>query len=79
VSAQPARLIWTDHAVVKAQVLGFALNDVERALMDNHERRRRNRGPADWRLTVGRLVILYDYPDRGDASVARIITLWRQK
>jgi hypothetical protein len=60
-------------------VLGFAQSDVERALLDNHERRRRNPGPADWRLTVGRLVSVYHYPDRGDALIACIVTLWRQK
>jgi len=70
---------WTDHALVKAQLLGLVQSDVERALLENHEIRRRNPGPADWRVTVGRLVILYRYPDRGDASTACIVTLWRQK
>jgi hypothetical protein len=79
VPAHPARVRWTDHAVVKAQVLGFAQSDVKRALLDNHERRRRNPGPADWRLTVGRLVIVDHYPDRGAALIACIVTLWRQK
>jgi hypothetical protein len=66
-------------SLVKAQLLGFAHSDVERALLDNHERRRRNPGLADWRLTAGRLVIVYHYPDRGDASTACIVTLWRRK
>jgi hypothetical protein len=32
---------------------------------------------ADWRLTIGRVVIAYDHPDHDDVGAARIVTLWR--
>jgi len=73
----PHLIRWTDHAFVKAATLGFSRGDVEQAVIRNHDARRRNRGTAVWRVTVGRLVVLYDHPDRGDSSTARIITLWR--
>ena len=79
VATPPIRVRWTDHALVKAAALGTTQRDVEHALLENHDRRRRNPGPAEWRVTANRLVILYDFPYRGDASLACIVTLWRYK
>jgi len=45
--------------------------------MERHRLRRRNARSADWRLTIGRIVIVYVHPDRGDFGAARIVTLWR--
>jgi hypothetical protein len=70
---------WTDHAYVKAGVLGAARADVERAVVEHHRDRRRNPGAAQWRLSVGPWVILYDHPDADDESTARIVTLWRRR
>jgi hypothetical protein len=75
----PRRVIWTDHALDKAALLAIASSDVERLVVQRHRWRRRNTGSADWRLTSGRLVILYNHPNHGDASAARIVTLWRQR
>lgn len=53
--------------------------DVERILIQRHHTRRRNPGSAEGRVTSGRLVIAYDHPDHdGDATTARIVTLWRR-
>jgi hypothetical protein len=35
-------------------------SDVEDALLDHHDERKRNPGEAGWLLTVERLVIVYD-------------------
>jgi hypothetical protein len=73
----PHRVHWTYHALEKAAFLGLPHGDVERLLIERHRFRRRNARSADWRLTIGRIVIAYDYPDRVDAGAARIVTLWR--
>jgi len=75
----PSRVRWTGHARVKAQLLNAPPADIEDAVIEGHGSRRSNRGPAAWRLIVGRWVILYDYPDEDDASSARIVTLWRHR
>jgi hypothetical protein len=75
----PVSVRWTRHALDKAQQLGFARHDVEAALLQRHDGRRRNAGQAGWQLVVGRLVIVYDYPDGDDALVARVVTVWRRR
>lgn len=70
---------WTDHAYVKAEMLGATRADVERAVVDHHRDRRRNPGAAQWRLSIGPWAVLYDHPDGDDESTARIVTLWRQR
>jgi hypothetical protein len=75
----PCRVRWTDHAREKAFLLGIARIDVEQAVIDHHHRRRRNARSADWLLTAGRLVIVYNHPDHTDGTTARVITLWRRR
>ena len=48
-------------------------------MIANHHIRRRNARSADWLVTSSRLVIAYDHPDHGDASTARVVTLWRRR
>jgi hypothetical protein len=78
-SADPISVRWTDHALAKAQQIGFTRAGVEALLLDGHQGRRRNDGDAEWRLTVGRLVIAYEHPDGDDQLVARIVTVWRRR
>jgi len=75
----PQRVRWTDHAYVKANVLGAAREDVERAVIDRHPARQTNTGAAQWRLLSGPWIILYDHPDGDDQTTARIVTLWRRR
>ena len=75
----PIRVAWTDHALVKARALGVAQADIEAAVLEGHPARRRNAGAARWRVSSGRLVVLYDHPDRDDESTARVVTLWRRR
>jgi hypothetical protein len=73
----PVTVLWTDHALVKAQQLGIATADIEDALLAEHERRTRNTRAADWFVRSGRLTIAYNYP-AGDELTALVVTLWRQ-
>jgi hypothetical protein len=77
-SSDPHVVVWTDHALVKAQVLGVPRVELEDALLSSHARRVRNTRAADWLLTIGRLEVAYNHPDEGDDVTARIVTIWRR-
>ncbi len=73
----PRLVVWTDHALVKAQMLGLALADVEEALLGRHAQRTHNTGAADWLIRSGGLAVAYNYP-ADDELTALIVTLWRR-
>ncbi len=73
----PSLVAWTDHALVKAQLLDMSRADVEDAVLSGHGQRTRNTGAADWLLVSGRVAIAYNYP-AGDELTALVVTLWRQ-
>ncbi len=75
----PQHVRWTDHAYVKANTLGAARADIEQTVIDHHDVRRTNTGAAQWRLSTGPWVVLYDHPDGDDRTTARIVTLWRRR
>lgn len=75
----PRRVVWTDHALVKARTLGLARTDVEVRVLDGHGSRERNAGSGDWRILVGRVVVVYNHPDREDSLSARVVTVWRRR
>src|SRR5438270_620025 len=52
----PSRARWTDHAAVKADLLGIPHAYAEDAVLEHHAERTANTGAADWRVAVGRLV-----------------------
>jgi hypothetical protein len=73
----PTTVLWTDHALVKAQLLGISRSDVEDAILTGHDRRVRNVRAAEWLVQSGRLVVAYNHPE-GDALTALVVTLWRR-
>jgi hypothetical protein len=64
----PRLVEWTDHAVVKAEMLG--VTRIERAVLEGHARRTRNTGAADWLVSEGRLMVAYNHPHGDDALSA---------
>jgi hypothetical protein len=74
----PRLVRWTDHAVAKADLLGYSRVDVESAILERHAQRKRNTGAADWLLSVGRLEVAYNHPDGGDELAALVVSLWRR-
>jgi hypothetical protein len=46
VAPEPRIMSWTDHAVAKANLLGFARADIEDAVLAGHRERSRNTGAA---------------------------------
>jgi hypothetical protein len=74
----PRLVEWTDHAFVKAEMLGVTRTDVERAVLEGHPRRTHNTRAADWLVSEGRLTVAYNHPHREDALTALVVTLWRR-
>jgi hypothetical protein len=73
---------WTKHAEGRLEKWGLEKSEVESALRREHRRRRPNKGKADWRIAAdlskraARLTVLYDYCEKVDPGVARIVTVW---
>ncbi len=55
----------------------WALADVTDLLLAQHPHRTRNAGRAGWRVVLGDMTVLYDWPDGDDPGTARVVTLWR--
>jgi hypothetical protein len=73
----PRLVAWTDHALVKAQLLGVPRADIEEAVLSSHGQRKHNTGAADWLVVSGRVAIAYNHP-AGDELTALVVTVWRQ-
>jgi hypothetical protein len=73
----PSNITWSEHAVVKAHLLGYARSDVEDLVLTRHAHRAGNTGAADWLVRSARLVVAYNFP-AADSVAAHIVTLWRQ-
>ncbi len=71
----PVRVAFSDHAAERAERYGLAYADVADAVLDGHPGRRRNPGAGDWVVRRGSLVVVYNWPDEGDTSTARVVTL----
>ena len=73
----PRLVVWTDHALAKAELLNIARTDVEDAVLNGHPNRSRNTGAADWLIVWRGLAVAYNHPVNDDALTARVITIWR--
>jgi hypothetical protein len=73
----PRIVDWSDHALVKAEMLNITRADVERVVLESHQRRTHNSGAEDWLVSAGRLTVAYNHPHRDDALTALVVTLWR--
>jgi hypothetical protein len=74
----PRLVEWTDHAFVKAELLGVTRTDLERVVLEGHARRERNTGAADWLVSEGKMMVAYNHPHGDDALSALVVTLWRR-
>jgi hypothetical protein len=74
----PRLVEWTDHTLVKAEMLALTRTDVERVVLEGHPRRMHNTRAADWLVREGRLMVAYNHPHRDDALTALVVTLWRR-
>lgn len=72
----PHRVTLVRHAVERAAEHGWRTTDVTELVLRHHGERRRNFGRAQWRIAVGAVAVLYDWPDGDDVATARVVTLW---
>src|SRR5689334_6339078 len=75
----PRMVRWSDHALVKAELLGLARADVEQIVLVGHSRRVRNAGAAGWLTEGGRVVVAYNHPDGRDELTAFVVSVWRRR
>ncbi len=73
------RFVWTTHAADRLSERGLTWSTVEAAVRERHDMRTANDGEADWRLDTGRFVVIYDYDERVDVSVVRIVSVWHRR
>jgi hypothetical protein len=73
---EPRVVVWTDHALAKAEFLGVPRADVEPAVLTGHGSRTRNTGAADRLVLGGSLTVTYNRP-AGDELTALVVTLSR--
>jgi hypothetical protein len=78
-NSRSLQFVWTFHALERLAERGLTREDVEGAVHDEHPTRETNPGKADWRIDTGRIVVLYDCPDKRDIDVIRIVTAWPKR
>lgn len=74
----PSGVRFTGHTHRRAGQRRIGLDAIEAAVLNGHDRRRRNPGQADWRLTHHGLVVLYDWPADDDPTLALVRSAWRR-
>jgi hypothetical protein len=73
---------WTTHARHRLRKRKVSKAAIEAAIRSEHAYRMRNRGEADWQVTLvsadgRRFGVVYDYPVDGDDSLAAVVTIFR--
>jgi nitrous oxidase accessory protein NosD len=74
----PSRIAFTRHAELRADERGVSLQASADVVIEEHPRRRRNPGNADWIVRGRGIGIAYNWPEAGDATLALVVTLWRE-
>ena len=72
------RIAFTRHAELRAGERRIHLQTAADLVLDEHGRRRRNLGTADWIVRGHGVGVAYDWPAGGDATVALVVTVWRE-
>ncbi len=67
---------FTRHALERCTQYGRTPTDVGEVVLADHHQRERNQDGADWKLSVGGTVIVYDWPASGEVLTARVVSLW---
>lgn len=75
---------WTTHALRRLRTRKVSEAEVEATIRSDHLHREKNPGEADWQVTLvrwdgERFAVLYDHPVWGEASIARVVTVLRQR
>ncbi|MQA74903.1 MAG: hypothetical protein GEU88_11280 [Solirubrobacterales bacterium] len=76
--SRPIRVAFTRHAEWRAEERGVSAQAAADLVLDEHRRRPRNPGTADSRVSGRGVGVAYDWPASGDATLAVIVTVWRE-
>ena len=72
----PSRAAFSEHALDQLARRGLSEQQVAETVLVGHPQRKRNPGSADWLVTGRRLEVVYNWPDRGDRTMAYIVSVW---
>jgi hypothetical protein len=61
---------FTPHALERCTEYGRTPTDVGEAVLADHHRRAHNHGDADWKLSAGGTMVVYDWPVDDDPPLA---------
>lgn len=75
----PSRVRLGRHARDRCRYYDRSPQDVGDLVLAEHPRRRRNPREADWLVAGHGLVVVYNWPDDEDATMAHVVTLWPQR
>ncbi len=75
----PSVVRFAEHAERRYREYGRSREEVIDLVLGGHQARERNPGSADWLVIGGGLAIVYNWPDRDDATTALVVSLWPQR
>lgn len=78
VKGGPSRVSFTRHALWRTEERQLTTTTIADLVLDEHSRRQRNPGPADWVLSGKGVVVAYDWPSAGDQTLAMVVTVWQE-
>jgi hypothetical protein len=72
----PSRVAFSEHALEQLANRGLSAEQVADAVLNSHDRRRRNPHSADWVVRARGIVAAYNWPDGEDQTTAYIVSAW---
>ncbi len=72
----PSRVAFSEHAIEQLARRGLSAEQVADAVLNSHDRRRRNPRSADWLLRARGVVAAYNWPDGDDVATAYVVSVW---
>lgn len=74
----PTLVQFTNYAERRAAQRGLSRRQIAELVLAEHPRRRRNPRKADWIVRSQGIGVAYDWPDRGDETIALVVTVWSE-
>lgn len=74
----PTLVQFTDHAEERIARRRLSRRQIAEVVLAEHSGRRHNPREADWIVSGRGVEIAYNWPDRGDETIALVVTVWSE-